>query len=201
MARINLLPWRAERRRQLQRQFLMMLGAGAVAAVLVWLGALSYIGHLIESQKARNTFLTAQTALLDKKIAEIEELEKERERLIARMRAIETLQTSRPVVVHLFDELVRTLPEGVSLTELSQKDQLITVKGSASSNARVSNFMRNIENSQWITNPRLLVIENKSSGDDKVATFTLTFEQKKQKTEADEPAPTKSKKPATGTAS
>lgn len=178
MPKINLLPWRSELRKQRQREFLTSLGLAALAGAAVWFGIRAYIGDLTEYQNRRNAFLKDQIALMDKQIEEIQELEKEKERLLARMRAIETLQASRPVIVRLFDEIVTTLPEGVFLTELSQKDKQVTIKGVASSNARVSNLMRNIEGSTWVTNPRLQIIENERQEGERVATFTLVFDQK-----------------------
>lgn len=178
MAKINLLPWRAELRRRRQRDFLTALGAVAVLSIGVWFGIRGYIGQLTEHQNARNAYLQQQIAAMDRQIKEIADLEKDKERLLARMRAIEMLQASRPVVVRLFDEIVDTMPEGVFLTELSQKERVITVKGTARSNARVSNLMRNIEASGWVTNPKLQIIENKTIEGERVATFTLTFEQR-----------------------
>lgn len=186
MARINLLPWREELRKQRKVQFFTTLVIAAVMAVGVCGLVHFYFEQLIKYQNSRNQFLEQQISLLDKKIKEIQDLEREKERLLARMRAIETLQTSRPVVVHLFDELVTTLPEGVFLKEVSQKDMVITIKGVARSNARVSNFMRNIEQSKWITNPKLSVIETKTVQGQRIAEFTLTVQQKKQTDETDD---------------
>src|SRR5690606_1120009 len=155
MARINLLPWRAELRKQRRTEYLAIVGACAAAAVLVW-GAihLHYNGR-IEFQTERNDYLKTEITKLDKQIKEIQELEKEKERLIARMKAIESLQTSRPIIVHIFDEMVTSLPDGVYLKQITQKGQQIEIKGVAESNARVSSFMRNIEKSEWLKDPQL----------------------------------------------
>ena len=107
----------------------------------------------------------------------LKELEKEKENLIARMKAIETLQTSRPIIVHLFDELVSTLPEGVHLQQVSQDKKKVTVKGVAQSNARVSNYMRNIESSEWVDKPKLSIIETKTKNRQRIADFTMTMVQ------------------------
>jgi len=186
MPRVNLLPWRAELRRQKRTEYLAILGACALAAAAVWFGIHLYYGELIKQQERRNAFLTQQIRLLDKKIEEIKALEKEKENLIARMKAIETLQTSRPIIVHLFDELVSTLPEGVYLTNVNQEGSRVTIKGVAQSNARVSNYMRNVEASDWVEQPKLSIIQSKSEDGRRIADFTLTFQQKKIKTEQEE---------------
>ncbi len=179
MARINLLPWREDRRKQQLKDFGISCGLAALLGLVTWYGIHSYYVGRIDYQTSRNTFLDKHIAELDKKIKEIEDLEKEKQRLIARMRGIEQLQTSRPGTVHLFDELVRTLPEGVSLKSISQKGTEITLTGTAQSNARVSNFMRNIDASEWLTKPELKVIETIATKDGpKIANFTLALKQK-----------------------
>ncbi|MGH8643559.1 MAG: PilN domain-containing protein [Gammaproteobacteria bacterium] len=145
MARkINLLPWRAERRKQQRNEFFTLMGMAAAATLLLVFMVRVYYQQLISHQEARNGFLQAEISKLDEKIKEIESLEKEKEHLLARMKTIEQLQTSRPVIVHLFDELVGALPEGVYLTEIAQHGDAVTLKGAARSNARVSSFMRNL---------------------------------------------------------
>ncbi|MEX2480570.1 MAG: PilN domain-containing protein [Gammaproteobacteria bacterium] len=186
MPRINLLPWREELRKQKRAEYLATLGLCAVAAIVVWFSVHLYFGELIEQQDQRNAYLQQQIKLLDKKIAEIKELEKEKENLIARMKAIETLQTSRPLIVHLFDELVTTLPEGVYLTQVAQKGPTVTLKGIAQSNARVSNFMRNVEKSEWLAEPKLTIIETKTVDARRTADFTLTVKQRIPKSIEDE---------------
>lgn len=186
MPRINLLPWRAELRRRKRAEYLSILGVCAAIAATVWGGIHFYHKELIAQQEARNAYLSEQIKFLDRKIEEIKALEKEKENLIARMKAIETLQTSRPIVVHLFDELVSTLPEGVYLTSVVQNGSNVTIKGLAQSNARVSNYMRNVESSEWIRNPNLTIIEAKSEDGRRIANFTLTFQQKQLKPEEQE---------------
>ncbi len=181
MPRINLLPWREELRRQRRTEYLSILGACALAAAGVWFAIHMYFNALIEQQQRRNNFLSAEIKLLDKKIAEIKALEKEKENLIARMKAIETLQTSRPIVVHLFDELVSTLPDGVYLTSINQSGETVTVKGVAQSNARVSNYMRNVEAAEWVREPKLSIIQSKTEDGKRTADFTLTIKQVKTK--------------------
>jgi type IV pilus assembly protein PilN len=186
MPRINLLPWRAELRRQRRTEYLIALGICAVVAVAVLATVDFYYNALIDQQNTRNNFLTEKITELDKKIAEIKQLEKEKENLIARMKAIEQLQTSRPYVVHLFDELVSTLPDGVYLTSVQQSGDVVTLKGVAQSNARVSNYMRNIESSIWLKDPKLTVIQSKTQTGRRIADFTLTLKQNKPKSGKDE---------------
>lgn len=186
MPRINLLPWRAELRRQRRTEYLVTLGICAVIAVAVLATVDFYYNALIDQQNTRNNFLTEKITELDKKIAEIKQLEKEKENLIARMKAIEQLQTSRPYVVHLFDELVSSLPDGVYLTSVQQAGDTVTLKGVAQSNARVSNYMRNIESSIWLKDPKLTVIQSKTQTGRRIADFTLTLRQNKPKSGKDE---------------
>lgn len=186
MPRINLLPWREELRKQKQQEYFIALGICALVAGVIWFGVHLYFSELIAQQDRRNAYLQDQIKVLDKKIKEIKQLEKEKENLIARMKAIETLQTSRPIVVHLFDELVSTLPEGVYLTSVEQKKRNVTVKGVAQSNARVSNYMRNVEASEWVERPRLNIIETKNKQQRRIAEFTLRMQQQKQKQPEDE---------------
>ena len=141
-----------------------------------------FFGTLIDHQNQRNSFLASEIKKLDRKIVEIKELEKEREKLIARMTAVEELQSSRHLAVRLFDELSRTLPDGVYLTELEQKNNEARIKGVAQSNARVSNFMRNLEASQWLYEPKLTIIETKLNEDKRTSEFTLHVKQKTDNT-------------------
>ncbi len=144
--------------------------------------------QLIDAQQGRNKFMEDQIAVLDKKIREINNLEKEKQRLLDRMRAIERLQGNRPLIVRFFDELIDSLPEGVSVTKLSQKGQLITINGVAQSNARVSSFMRNLEESAWLANPQLDIIQAKNEKGNRISNFTLRFSQVIPKSEGDESA-------------
>lgn len=159
MARINLLPWREERRKQRQQEFYVLLGASAVAAILVVFIGLWYIGSQIDAQTERNATLTREIQALDAQIAEIEELDRQRDRLIARKEIIEQLQATRSQMVHLFDELVRTLPEGVQLNSIKQGGSTLTLEGLAQSNARVSAYMRNLDASAWLKESEIIKIE------------------------------------------
>lgn len=186
MPRINLLPWREELRQKRKKDFLTAL----VGAVLIG-GLLGYATKLgvqaqIRAQTSRNTILQQEIAELDKQIEQILGLENQKERLLARMEIIEQLQKARPEVVHLFDELVNTLPEGVNLTEIRQAGNRIEVHGVAQSSTRVSALMRNIDDSHWLRNPSLDVVETVDLGPMRNAQFTLFMEQIPMDGEEDE---------------
>lgn len=163
MPKINLLPWRDEMRAQRRNQFYMAMG-GAVgfAAVVTLLGVL-LMNAVISAQEERNAFLQDEIKQLDARITEILTLEEKKDRLVARMQIIEELQQSRPEIVHAFEELARTVPEGVHLTSVKQTGTRIEIKGMAESNTRVSAFMRNIDSSEWLEKPELEVVEVKST--------------------------------------
>lgn len=179
MAKINLLPWRQEQRKEQQRQFLTIVG---LVAVLVALGILAVhlqYARLIGVQESRNEYLTKHIKEVEKQIKEINQLANKKERLLARMEIIQRLQRNRPEIVRLFDEMVRILPEGVHLKSLSQKGTKLSLKGVAQSNARVSALMRNIDQSDWLTSPELGVIQT-GKGKDGSREFSLTAKQKFQ---------------------
>ena len=178
MARINLLPWREWERKRKQREFAGMAAAGAVfAAIAVIIGHMQ-MGNMISSQEERNRFLESEIKTLDSRITKIKDLESTKTKLLARMNVIQELQSNRPVSVHLMDELVRTVPDGVHLKKFTQKGTELTMDGIAQSNARVSAYMRNIDGSLWVGNPRLNVIETKEEDRRRVAEFTLLASQK-----------------------
>ena len=181
MAKINLLPWREESRKELLNEFLIMLGLVALFTALIVGIVHFYHSQLIERQNTRIGYIDKRIKEVDKKITEIKELEKQKESLLSRMRAIESLQRDRPLIVHLFDELVRSLPEGLSIVNLKQEGPKITITGEAQSNARVSSFMRKIEQSEWIKGAKLKVIKESNKGEGSTAKivneFMLTFEQ------------------------
>ena len=162
MARINLLPWRAERRKLRQKDFLGMLGLAVAAGVLASFLVVSWYNSRIGNQNARNEYLKGEIAKVDVQIKEIEELDKKKGKLLARKEVIEQLQANRSQMVHLFDSLVRTIPDGVSLTSIKQERDILTLRGRSQSNARVSTYMRNLESSGWMTNPDLNIIEAKA---------------------------------------
>lgn len=173
--KINLLDWRAERRNQRKQQFgaVMMLGAMLSAAAV---GAVYYsVSDAIDFQRQRNEFLKVQIAEMDKKIKEIEELEKVRQNLLARMKVIEELQASRSAMVHFFDEIVNTVPDGVYIKTLKQQGAAVTVDGVAESNGRVSTYMKNIESSTWFADPKLVVINTKDADRRRQSEFQMQF--------------------------
>lgn len=164
--RINLLDWRAERRKKRKEQFLAMLGIAALGgAAIVGLGYTS-MTSAVTSQQERNAYLQKQIEETEQKIKEIKELEKVKENLLARMRVIEELQASRAASVHFFDEILTTLPDGISLKSINQQGSQITLEGVAESNGRISTYMKNLDASPWFENPQLVVI--KTSDKDKV---------------------------------
>jgi type IV pilus assembly protein PilN len=165
MARINLLPWRAGRRKQRQKEFSVLLGLSALGAVLLSFLMVGYYKAQISGQNERNQFLTDQIAQVQKQIDEIKLLDEKKAKLLARKEIIEKLQANRSQMVHLFDSLVRTIPDGVILTAIKQDEDTLTLQGRAQSNARVSTYMRNLEGSGWMTKPDLSIIEAK--GEDK----------------------------------
>ena len=162
MARINLLPWRAERRANRQKVFYGMLGLAAAGGLVLAFLSWFYYDQQISGQNVRNQFLQAEIQKVEGKIKEIEALDKQKDRLLARKKVIEQLQANRSQMVHLFDSLVRTIPDGVALASIKQEGEILTLQGRAQSNARVSNYMRNLEGSGWMTNPDLSIIEAKA---------------------------------------
>jgi type IV pilus assembly protein PilN len=171
MPRINLLPHRESKRKERKLKFLVALGAAAVAAGVTSFAAYLVYGQMIDAQQARNMKLRTEIKTLDKQNEEINNLETAKQKYIARMEIIERLQRSRPEIVHVFDEIVRTLPEGVYLTAVKQNDKKLKFEGVAQSSTRVSSFMRNIDGSGWLRNPELEVVQtNKGPG----SSFTLT---------------------------
>ena len=163
MARINLLPWRAERRKSRQKEFAGMLGLSALAGVLVAFLIVSLYNGRIGGQTERNEFLRGEITKVDGQIKEIEQLDEKKSKLLARKEVIEQLQSNRSQMVHLFDSLVRTIPDGVTLTAIKQEGDILTLGGRSQSNARVSTYMRNLEGSGWMTNPDLNIIEAKGA--------------------------------------
>lgn len=193
MPRINLLPWRQQERARRQREFgFAAIGAVVAAAAAMLLTSWGY-NWAIDRQKERNALLNKEIAELDKQITEILGLEAQKQRLVARMDIITRLQRSRPEVVHVFDQLARTLPDGVYLTSVKQNDKRLELKGIAQSSTRVSTLMRNIEASPWLMNPELQVVETLKSGGSG-SEFTLFATQKTVEPAEDERKP--GRKPA-----
>ena len=179
MARLNLLPWREARRQRLKRLFVIY----GVVALVFTLGAAiaSYlvIEDLVLVQESRNAFLTAEIFTLDRKIKEIKEIEKKKADLLARMDIIQELQQIRPEVVHLLDEIVTAIPDGVFLTGIKQSGRNVILEGRAQSYGRISDLMRNIKASAWITNPTLNIIKDQDKSDRGLSQFELQFQQQR----------------------
>jgi type IV pilus assembly protein PilN len=176
MPRINLLPWREEQRKERKLAFLVALGGAAVAAAVAMVGVGLFFNSLLDGQEQRNEHLRVEIRELDKQIEKINDLEQQKQKFIARMQIIEKLQRSRPEIVHVFDELVHTLPDGAYLTAVHQNGTRLKIDGVAQSSTRVSTFMRNIDGSQWLRNPELEVVETKA-GQALGSNFTLFADQ------------------------
>lgn len=173
MAHINLLPWRDARREEQKRQFLSILALVALGAILLLFLGDRVVNSQIDAQRARNDYLSANIRELDEKVEEIRELQRRRQQLIERMRVIQELQGNRPVIVRIFDQLVRTLPDGVFYTEVVAKGKELAITGVAESNNRVSSLMRQLDASDWLENPNLEAVRAASGFGDQAATFDL----------------------------
>ena len=185
MANINLLPWREELRKEKTRQFTSMTGFSVLLTVAVFLLIHVTISSQISYQQKRNKILQDEISQLEVALKEIEGLEETKEKLLSRMDIIQSLQQKRPQIVHLFDEIVRTVPEGIYLTGIKQSGTGININGIAESNGRVSAYMRNIDNSDWMATPKLSVIETKK-GTLRSSEFMLTTSQSTPKTDEGE---------------
>lgn len=178
MARINLLPWREELRAERKRQFIGILGLSAIVGALVSVLVHMSFESQISSQNGRNSYLNNEIKQLDTKISEIKKLEKQKEELLNRMQIVQSLQQSRPLIVRLFDELVRQIPTGVYLTEFTRKGMKLSINGKSESTPRISAFMRNIEKSQWLERPDVSGIKADNKGNIATTNFTMTARQK-----------------------
>lgn len=180
MAQINLLPWREERRIEQTRQFVsLLLMSAAFTAAVVFLIHVN-IGKSIDHQNYRNDILNKEITQLEAQLVEIKELEATKERLLARMDVIQSLQQRRPQIVHVFDEIARTIPEGIYLKIIKQTANTFEFTGISESNGRVSAYMRNIDASEWLKKPRLRVIESKRK-DGRGSEFILELSQSSPK--------------------
>ncbi|MGI9237768.1 MAG: PilN domain-containing protein [Woeseiaceae bacterium] len=186
MPSINLLPWREAERKKRQRDFGVAAGAAVVAAIAVVMGTVFSYSQMISNQQSRNQRLTSEIVELEKSITEIDGLERQKERLLARMEIIEQLQKSRPEIVHLFDELVRQLPEGVYLTGMKQTGSRVAIRGVAQSSTRVSALMRQIDASDWMGDPEVERVETKQSGASRQAEFSVFLKQMRSNAESEE---------------
>ncbi|MCP1728005.1 type IV pilus assembly protein PilN [Natronospira proteinivora] len=187
MPRINLLPWREELRRERQKEFAIQMAGAAILGGLMLFYAHSTVGGWVDHQEDRNSRIQDEIRQLEQQIAEIEELQETRERLLSRMQIIEELQKSRPDGVRLFDDLVESLPSGVYLTQLNQSGANITIRGVAESQARVSAYLRSIDDAEWLDDPDLDGIQRsrQRDGDGRVFEFTIRARQVTPGTEND----------------
>ena len=180
MAKINLLPWREWERERRQKEFLTNLGMVLVAAVVLVFLAGTILDRSVEAQADRNDYVQVHIDDLDRKIAEIKNLRKKKDELLARMQVIQQLQGNRPVIVRVFDEMVRTLSRGVHYRELTMEGKSLSVKGAAESNNRISALMRNLDDSDWFAEPNLKSIKEdpkNSNYGEQASRFDRTFVQ------------------------
>ncbi|NOR69615.1 MAG: pilus assembly protein PilN [Methylomarinum sp.] len=159
MARINLLPWREELRKQKQQDFVSAIGAGVVVTCILFAFVYFYIEGMKEYQQSRNAMLDDEIRIVNKKIKEIQDIERKKSQLLTKIEVIQALQESRPQIVHLFDELAKSTPEGIFLTKFKQTGKVLNFTGKAQSNARVSAYMRGVDKSPWMESPVLKVIK------------------------------------------
>jgi type IV pilus assembly protein PilN len=197
MPRINLLPWRDQQRRERKLAFFVALGGAALGALVAAFAGYLLFKSMISSQEQRNDRLRAEIKTVDRQIEEINDLETQKQRFIARMQVIEKLQRSRSEVVHLFDEVARTIPDGTYLTAFKQEGKQLKFEGVAQSSTRVSTFMRNISGSQWMKDPELEVVESKP-GNTVGNSFVLDASEIVASGDEDDAASAKSKRPLHG---
>ena len=178
MPNINLLPWREAERKKRQRDFGIALGGALVAAIAAIVVTFLAYSQMISTQEDRNNRLSEEIAILDQDIKEIDALERQKERLLARMEIIDELQKSRPEIVHLFDEISRQLPEGIYLTGMKQTGSRVEIRGVAQSSTRVSALMRQIDASEWLTDPEVERVETTSTGNQRQSEFIVYLKQR-----------------------
>ena len=174
MPRINLLPWREQERKIRRREFTVAAGGAVFASIIFILGGKLLYSSWTDAQNEKNNLLKKEIVKLDAQIADIQDLETRKQRLVARMEIIEKLQRKRPEIVHLFDEIVKTVPDGIYLTAIKQSGNRLEIHGVAQSSTRVSTFMRNIDSSVWMDNPVLQVVESAKDSATGGSNFTLT---------------------------
>jgi type IV pilus assembly protein PilN len=186
--KINLLPWRAELREQRKKDFLTILVGFIVAGLLVFAVWYLTLQSLIDFQKGRNQKLQAEIVLLDKKVEEIVALKKQRSEMIDRMKVIQSLQGTRPIIVHIFDDIVRKQPDGMFFTKIERKEDRIFINGTAESNNRVSTLMRDLQKSEWFEDPLLTKVQANPALGEQGTDFNLAVDisKKAEKTEVAE---------------
>jgi type IV pilus assembly protein PilN len=185
MAKINLLPWRDELRKQKKQDFINAIALSILGTIGIFIAVYMYIEGLKEYQEQRNQRLQAEIVLLDKKIAEIKTIEEMKNKLLAKISVIQKLQESRPEIVHLLDEIPKTAPEGIFLTKFFQSGAALTFEGKTQSNARVSAFMRAIDASEWLKNPKINVIQSQEKIKSEHSSDFILVAQQGKRTEGD----------------
>lgn len=188
MTKINLLDWRAERRQRRKQQFMLLIGITFLASAALVGIAYFAMDEAISHQQDRNKILQNEIAALDKQIKEIQELQKVKANLLARMRVIEQLQQSRSATVHFFDEIINTLPDGVYLTSIKQTGTDVTLDGVAESNGRISAYMKNLDSSPWFKDPKLVVIRTSDKNRLRSSEFQLKVTNLTKATDSSQPA-------------
>jgi len=187
MAKINLLPWREEKRNQQKQDFVAAIGGGVAVTALIFTLVYMQIEEMKEYQQRRNSVLEGEIRVVDKKIKEIKDIEDKKRNLLTKIEVIQTLQESRPQIVHLFDELAKSTPEGIFLTKFKQTGSNLSFSGKAQSNARVSAYMRGVDASPWLESPVLKVIKGKGKQKNVESNdFSMTAKQGKKKPEGQE---------------
>jgi type IV pilus assembly protein PilN len=176
MAQINLLPWRDERRAELRKEFLAVLGAVLVSGVLILFVIDLIISGQMQNQNNRNAYLNRNIAILNEQVQEIRDMQRTRTQLLDRMKVIQELQGNRPIIVRILDQLVRTVPDGVFYTELKSTNQVIFITGIAESNNRVSSLMRRLNASDWFTDPNLEGVRAEPNFGEQATTFNMTVQ-------------------------
>ncbi len=174
MAKINLLPWREAYRKEKKEQFLAVIGGVVIVSGLIaylWVVA---VQASIDNQEARNQLLTTEIAVLEKQVKEIAELKKVRDDLLARIKIIQDLQGTRPLIVRYFDDFARAIPDGVFVTLLSRKDKVVSIEGIAESYNRVATFMRNLDASEWFAGPNLTSVIAVPKEGEQAQSFKMT---------------------------
>ena len=187
MIRVNLLPHREARRKQQQQQFFILLAFVAIIGAASWFSVHTYLSDRLQEQQSRNAYLEQEIIKLDKQIAEIKKLQEQTAALLARKKVVETLQTNRAEVVHLLDQLVRQLPDGIYLKGIKQKGNVVTISGYTQSQARVSTLMRNLESSNHLETPGLIEIKAVQLGGQRINEFTMNINIMRAKAEEDSP--------------
>jgi type IV pilus assembly protein PilN len=175
-ARINLLPHREMRRKQQQQHFFVMLGVVVAMGAAIWFGVHTYLDGVLSNQEARNKYLEEEIVKIDKEIAEINKLKEQIAALLKRKQVVETLQSNRAEVVHLLDQLVRQLPDGMYLKSIKQSGTKVAISGFTQSQARVSTLMRNLESSQYLQNATLVEIKSVSVGGQRLNEFIMNID-------------------------